>query len=101
MLGSPGKGRPRSANQCLPALHKIPDLVQRFPFHHITHQQMPSVTSLSLLTLVHKNLSPCTALQSSFLSARLDAAIIHESLNKSLLDQHIVCGNFSFNNTTY
>lgn len=69
-----GKGRPGSTNHHLPTLHDLPDLLQVFPLLHIITQQMPSITSLLLLTWVYKKISPSTDLQSSFPSAGLNAA---------------------------
>ena len=82
MLGSPRKGRPKSTNQHFPAQHKYPDQLQDIPLLHeagnpaLINQQTPSITSLLLIALVYKNLSPRAALQSSFLLAllNLDAA---------------------------
>ena len=63
-----------------PARHKLPELLQDCPLLHrrkepyLANQQMPRITSLFPLTLVYKNLPPCTTLRSPFLSAGLDAA---------------------------
>lgn len=67
-LAHPGKegiGKPNSA--CLLGTSYLTWL-GFFPLFHkrdnpaLTSQQMPGITSLLLLTLVHKNLSPGTAL---------------------------------------
>lgn len=63
--GSPGKERPRPANQRSSVLHKLPNMVPKCPFASykeskpaLTSQQMPNTTSLFLLTLLHKNVFP-------------------------------------------
>lgn len=84
MLCSSGKGRAESANQSLPAQQKLPaDFLLLHPAW--TNRQMPSITSLFLLTWVYKNLSSCTAHQRPFLlDWRLPNSWI---LNKCLLDK--------------
>ena len=74
------EGRSRSANQHLPAQHKLPNHALRLPcapykesYPALTNQQMPRITSLFLLMLVYKNLLPFKALLTSFQLTRLDA----------------------------
>lgn len=91
--GREGQGQPISA--CLPAQHKLPEQPPGLPFSQLTESnpalashQVPTHYDLFLLTLVCEHVSRCTALQGSFLSASVDAALsVHRPIKANSISE--------------